>query len=81
MDMPKRTPFVEEKLPPTPDFSIIGALTEAIELLKLEAERLGGDETGLILDAADQNRRERAFVEARFKLELVRQAFSELGLK
>jgi hypothetical protein len=73
--MPRRLPTII-----SPDFSVIAALGEAIELLKLEADRLGTDENGLILDSANQVRREKAFVEAAVKLEVLRQALEELGI-
>jgi hypothetical protein len=76
--MPRRVPTGKEPL--SPDFSVTAALAEAIELLKLEAERLGTDENGLILDSADQARREKALVEASVKLELLRLSLEELGL-
>ena len=73
--MPRRIRTIKE--PVSPEFSVVGALDEAINLLKLEAERLGTGANGLILDSADQARREKALVEASVKLEALRQALKD----
>jgi len=64
----------------SPNISIEGILTEAIELLRFEAEQLSVDENGMIIGGTEAERREKNLFDVSIKLEGLRTAMKELGL-